>query len=339
MRRIMLSAALAVATLASSLAWAGEAELYEAAKKEGTVVWYTSQVQNVLVHPLAAAFEAKYPGIKVSIVGGKNADLLLRILTEAKAGVHLADVNSPASIGRLSEAGLLAPYAPDAAKGYPAELRGKDGTWTAMLKSTFGVTINTDLVGPKDEPKSLEDYLDPKWKGKMAWVAHYDLGGGPGFIEAVLALMGEEKGMAYLRKLARQDIVKVPANQRVILDQVVAEQYPLALMMFQHHTAASVAKGAPLKWLGAGPFLTVTAPIALLQNAPHPNAGKLFTEFVLSEQGQSIVAGAGYPPARPGLKVKGQGEEAAAPAGLQIPPEQAEAILDAGIKLYKDIFR
>lgn len=320
---------------------ADDAELYAAAKKEGSVVWYTSQVQNVLVHPLARAFEAKYPGVKVTIVGGKNTDLLLRILNEAKAGVHIADVSSPAGIAQLRQAGLLASYTPEAAKDYPAEFRGKDGTWTAMLTSVLGPVINTELVAPKDEPRSFDDFLAPRWKGKMAWAAYYDITTGPGFIETMLALMGREQGMAYVRKLAQQDIIKVPANQRVVLDQLIAGEFPLAFQMFQHQTMASIGKGAPLKWLEAGPFVSVTSSIALLKNAPHPNAGKLFVEFVLSEQGQTFVAGAGYPPARPGIKAKPGVLSGAVPGSkaMTVPPEESDAITEAGTRIYKDVFR
>ncbi|MCC6472894.1 MAG: extracellular solute-binding protein [Burkholderiales bacterium] len=329
------------AMLAAGAAWADTAALYAAARKEGEVVWYTSQVQNTLVRPMAAAFQRRYPGIKVTVVGGKNADLILKLLAEAKAGVYIADVNSPARIDKLDEAGLLATYAPESATALPAGYRSKEGKWTGMLGSIFGTAINTELVRPQDEPKTLDDYLDPKWKGKMAWVAHYDLGGGPGLSEAILDRLGQEKGMVYLRKLAAQKIVQVPANQRVIMDQLIAGEFPMALMMFQHHAATSIKKGAPVKWLTSGPVLSLTANVVLMKNAPHPNAGRLFVDFVVSKEGQELISKAGYPPVRPDvladktvLTVVPQGVKA-----LHVMPEENETVLAAGIKVYRDIFR
>lgn len=320
---------------------ADETELYTAAKKERELVWYTSQVQNTLVRPMAAAFQAKYPGIKVTIVGGKNADLILKILSEAKAGVHIVDVSSPARLDKLDQADLLARYKPQSAEPFPDRLKSKDGKWTAMLGSVFGVAINTELVKPADEPKTLEDYLDPKWKGKMAWVAHYDIGGGPGLSLGILYKLGQEKGMDYLRKLAKQEIIQVPANQRVVLDQLISGEFPVALGMFQHHVATSLKKGAPIKWLGNGPLLQTSATIAILKHAPHPSAARLFVEFVLSEEGQKIVSKAGYPPVRPNVEAD-KAVMTVVPAELNpyvIDPGEDEAILEKGITVYRDVFK
>lgn len=338
--RTVFTAAVATAFLVvAKPVRADEAQLYAAAKKEGQLVWYTSQVQNTLVRPMAQAFEKKYPGIKVTIVGGKNSDLILKLLSEAEAKVYIADVNSPARVDKLDEAGLLATYEPESARDYPKEMRNKK--WTAMLGSIFGVAINTELVAPKDEPTSLDDLLDPKWKGKMAWVAHYDLGGGPGLAEAMLSRLGKENGMAYLKKLAAQNIVQVPANQRVVMDQLIAGEFPMALMMFQHHAASSQKKGAPVKWLNTGPVVSINATIAVMQHAPHPNAARLFVEYVLSEEGQKIVSKATYPPARPGVKPEDSvlSLAEAGPNAFAVPPDQNEEVLEAGIEIYKQIFR
>jgi ABC-type Fe3+ transport system substrate-binding protein len=336
--RVAFAAAAGLLGIATPLK-ADEAALYAAAKKEGQLVWYTSQVQNTLVRPMAQAFEKKYPGIKVTIVGGKNSDLILKILSEAEAKVYIADVNSPARVDKLDEAGLLASYQPESARDYPPEMR--NDKWTAMLGSIFGIAINTELVAPKDEPKSLDDLLDPKWKGKMAWVAHYDLGGGPGLAEAMLDKLGKEKGMAYLKKLADQKIVQVPANQRVIMDQLIAGEFPMALMMFQHHAASSQKKGAPVKWLNTGPVVSISATIALMQHAPHPNAARLFVEFVLSEAGQQIVSKATYPPAHPKVKPDDNvlSLSEAGPNAFAIRPDQNEEVLEAGIEVYRQVFR
>src|SRR5690606_35714293 len=103
-----------------------------------------------------------------------------------------------------------------------------------------------DLVKEEDYPKSYEDLLDPKWKGRMAWTTSTSAGGPPGFIGMILDHMGEEKGMEYLRKLAEQDIINVPSNQRVVLDKVAAGEVPLGLSIYNYHVPISQAKGAPI---------------------------------------------------------------------------------------------
>ncbi len=118
-----------------------------------------------------------------------------------------------------------------------------------------GVSVNSDLVKPADQPKSLEDLLDPKWAGKMAWSSNANVDGAPGFVAVVLRNMGEEKGMDYLRKLAKQKIANIPGSSRVVLDQVISGQYSLAVVSFTHHVAASAAKGAPVKFINLEPLI------------------------------------------------------------------------------------
>ena len=146
----------------------------------------------------------------------------------------------------------------------------------------LGPGINTDMVKPADQPKTLEDLLDPKWAGKIAWSANPGLDGGPGFVALVLLNMGQEKGMEYLRKLSKQKLANIPAASRVVLDQVIAGQYPLSLVVFNHHVAISAAKGAPVKFIDMEPLLGLVHTINHVSKAPHPNAAKLLIDFVLS---------------------------------------------------------
>src|SRR6266568_8469635 len=132
----------------------------------------------------------------------------------------------------------------------------------------------------------------------MAWKMN-DLSGGPGFIGNVLSHMGEERGMAYLRQLAKQDIKVLNASARAILDQVIAGEYAMALQIFNHHAAISAEKGAPVDWLRLNPATVTPGQVGLTNNAPHPNAGLLFVEFMTSKEGQQIFQNANYLPARP----------------------------------------
>src|ERR1035437_2219664 len=91
------------------------------------------------------------------------------------------------------------------------------------------------LVPYKSAPKTYQDLLDPKWKGKMAWNPN-SIAGARGFVGNILLSMGQEKGMDYLRALSKQQIIGIQASSRAILDQVIAGEFPIGLMMFNHLT-------------------------------------------------------------------------------------------------------
>jgi iron(III) transport system substrate-binding protein len=300
LRRAAGVLALAIVLAPAGLARAQDASLVAAATKEGEVVWYATLVRNQAARPIADAFERKYPGIKVRLQTGTQNDVLLKILEEGRAGQPRVDVSHGGSaIGPLLRAGLLERFIPTAASHYPAEYKDPDGYWTGEILYLLVAAVNTELVRPEDEPRSYQDLLDPKWRGKIAWSTQMTQGGPPGFVGTVLQSMGQDAGMQYLRQLSEQQIVNVPANQRVVLDQVIAGQYPLALMTFNNHSEISAKKGAPVKWLKIEPVTATADAIFLIKNAPHPNAGKLFIEFVLSSEGQAVFRDADYIPADP----------------------------------------
>ena len=102
----------------------------------------------------------------------------------------------------MIQEGVLAKYQPDLVKDWPAELKDKNGYWTAHRLTVITPGYNTNLVKPADVPKTWNDFLDPKWKGKMAWGINPGITAATGFSGLVLREWGEEKGMAYLRELA-----------------------------------------------------------------------------------------------------------------------------------------
>lgn len=105
--------------------------------------------------------------------------------------------------------------------------------------------------------------------------------------------------MDYLRALSRQGISTMPAVQRVVLDQNIAGQYPLVLSIYNYHVAISMAAGAPIRWLKMEPVVSSFGTISLLKGAKRANAGKLFIEFFLSEEGQKVLRDANCLPIHP----------------------------------------
>ena len=127
----------------------------------------------------------------------------------------------------------------------------------------------------------------------MAWGSTTSTSAGPGFIGLMIKDRGLEKARAFLEKLAKQQITAIPVAARQILDQVIAGEYAMGIMMFNHHAVISAAKGAPVKWLPMSPSAVTTNVASVLAAAPHPNAGKLFLDFMQSDEGQAIFRPAG----------------------------------------------
>lgn len=340
-------AAFATLTLSSlQSAWAPafavDQALIDAAKKEGSVVWYSGLIVNQIVRPLAEGFEKKYPGIKVQGSRLTSSEAALKIMNEARAGKPQADMfDGTALVFRLQAAGVVEPYMPEAAKDFPASGKEANGAWTALNTYIMSAAVNTDTVAAKDVPKTLQDLLDPKWRGRIAWTNDPTTAGPPGFIGDILTSMGDQAGMDYLKRLSQQQIVNVPGAQRVVLDQVIAGQYAIALMTFNYHSVISAKEGAPVRWLPIEPVVELPNPIGLVKNAPHPNAARLFLEYMLSPEGQTVFRTANYIPANPAVAPI---DPTLTPAGghfkaTLITPEITAAKLEAWTAIYNQLFK
>ena len=278
-------------------AGAADSAVIEAAKKEGRVVWYTTLIVNQVVIPLKTAFEKKYPGVTLDYSRNDEGPTAIRLMNEAKAGRVQADVFDGLTVNvPLKREGLLARIDVPNAADYPAEMKDADGTWHALLLFVFGPGYNTTMVSKADAPKTYQDLLDPKWKGKMAWNPSSSAGA-IGFVGNIMMSMGPDKGMDYLKSLAKQNVVNVEASSRAILDQVIAGEYPMGLMMFNNHTVISARKGAPSDWSPLEPVPVAFDSLGIMKDAPHPNAARLLVEFLLSDEGQAVLKDADYLPA------------------------------------------
>ena len=295
-----LSVSVLLALATSTPAFAVSQEIIEAAKKEGQVTWYTTQIVNQLVVPVQNVFEKKY-GLKINYVRGNTGDVILRVLNEVKAGRVACDVfDGLSTVATLEhEKDVVLKWLPDEAKSYPPERVDPNGYWTATYIAMSVAGVNTDLVKPGEEPKNWEDLLNPKWKGKMAWSSAGSSTSGSGFVGIVLDTYGEAKGMDYLRKLAQNQVVNLPVASRQVLDNVIAGEYAIALQINNHHAAISAKQGAPVKWLPMSPTMVNSGNISVSAKAPHPNAAKLLAEFLVSPEGQTIYRDNGYVPANP----------------------------------------
>ena len=294
------------------------------------------------MRPASEAFEKKY-GIKVDYVRTTSNEVQLRVMNEARAGRVQADVaDSVGQASILRNENALARWLPDVAKNMAPQFVDREGRWIATTHFVLTPGYNTQLVPKGGEPKTFEDLLDPKWKGKIAVASIPVPASAPGFVGVVLAHMGEEKGMDYLRRLAKQDIVDVGiAAGRPIVDQLIAGEHAIALQIFHHHAAISAAQGAPVGWIAMAPAFANLQISSVLEKAPHPAAGRLLLDFLVSREAQTIFRDANYLPVDPDVPPR---DASLRPDDRNLkviwfPPEEIERSMPRWTQVWKDVFR
>ena len=274
--------------------------LEEGARKEGQVVMYGTLSPENAVRPLTAAFQKKYPYVQLRNWTGTTAEIMPKILAERRANAQAADVLEWGD-GSLPavKAGAVIPYYVEALKDIPEQYYDPNGYWVADRVSYFGIGYNTRQIGPNDVPQSWEDLLNPKYKNKMVWRAGSEPGA-PLFISNIRRVMGEEKAEEYLKKLSTQNIVNYTSGSAVALVNVIGQgEYAMGLNIFANNPIQAAQKGAPTDVKMMDPSPTTVNTFQIVKGAPHPHAGLLFAEFLLSSDGQSVLRDVGYfPPNR-----------------------------------------
>lgn len=264
-----------------------EKMLYEGAKKEGKLMWYTSLTGGPNVDA-PKIFQAKYPGIQVEVYRGDSDALIARIVQEAQAKRYIVDtVETTFPILKvMQEYKLLAPYGSLHLAAYPDEVKEQAGKglvyWATDRESYIGLAYNTNSIQGNAVPKGFDDLLKPDLKGKLGF-ATSDTG------NRVIAAMLASKGPEFVQKLKGQQISLHSVSGRAILDMVISGELGASPTVFLSHSRVSIAKGAPIKWVPMDLVPTNAGGVALPLNAPHPYAGMLFAEFLISPEGQKFL--------------------------------------------------
>ena len=319
-------------------------KLVEGARKERQVVLYSAMIVNQALRPIAEKFGKKYPFIKLSYWRADSEDITQKISAEVRANNVVADVFEGTGVGELAVgAGLAQPYATPAINAYPEQYRDPTGMWTPTRLSYYSVAYNTRLVPADKVPKNYEDLLDPQWKGKMGWRIG-SASGTPLFITNLRTAWGEEKAKAYFDRLKEQKIVNFGSGSaRTLVDRVIAGEYAIALNIFAHHPLISKAKGAPVNSQLMDPVASTAATMGVVKGAKHPYAAMLLIDYILSKEGQDILAGAEYFPADPSVppspmlapvvpKVAGVPENF-------VGPDKLVKLTDSSEEIFRQLFR
>ena len=295
--RIVLMLALIMPSAAAAQTETIE-ELYKKAlKEEGVLNCYCSlaQINAEIIYPL---FEKRFPGIKINHVDATSDKLAARAITEARGGRVIADVVEFGleDINKVHAQGLILEKTPPEAADYPANLRGT--YWAANNLIFFVGAWNTDKVKKEEEPKFLDDFGDPRWKGRL--IAE------PRDYEILIGLTHKhkslEKASAILARIAANN-VEFHKGHSQLAELLVAGQAAACFTCYSHHYPARMRKGAPVNFMlseGAAGIIAV----AVLKGAPHPNTAWLFNRWAASEEGQKIYAQGGRTPAHPKVEPK-----------------------------------
>ncbi len=268
-----------------------ELRLLEKARGEGTLTLYTSMATTELA-PLAQAFEKKY-GIKVQLWRALSENVLQRALTEARGGRRAMDVvetNAP-EVEALAREQVVAEFFSPYLDDLPAWAKPPHRRWASDRANLWVTGYNTGKVKRDELPASYEGFAEPKWKGRIALEAT-----DADWMYGVISDAGEAKGIDLFRRLAALK-PEMRKGHVLVAQLVAAGELTVCLTVYSGNADSIKSKGGPIDWAVVEPLVGRPQALAVAKNAPHPHAALLFIDFVLSPEGQKLLADMGRVPA------------------------------------------
>ena len=293
--------------------------LIEAAKKEGKVTYYTAMDLSV-AEPMARAFEAKYPGIKVAVERTGAERLFNRIGQEVGSNIRRVDVANSSDAAHFivwKRQGWLEPFlTPDMAENLPADQRDPDGTFVNQRTHLSAIAYNTRLVKPEDVPKGFVDLLDPKYAGKL-------VKGHPGYSGTIMTAtqqLAKALGWEYFEKLSKQKVLQVQSATEPP-KRIEAGERAIAVDGSDYLFWMARERGAPIEVVHAIEGTPqVSNPMAIFKSSPNPNAARVLVGWIMSPEGQQFIVNvSGQYPANRLVKAK---EGRPALASIKTLPEE-----------------
>lgn len=263
--------------------------LIEGARKEGELNLYGAMTAGDMV-PIVEAFTKKY-GIKVKNWRSGSENVLKKIVSEARGGRFEVDIveNNAPEMEALHREKLLqqvkSPYHDDLMpQAIPAHKE-----WVGTFIDVFVQGYNTDKVKKEELPKTYQDLLDPKWKGRLGIEVD-----DPHWFAYVMQELGQEKGTKLFKDIVDANGISVRKGHALLTQMVASGEVPLGLTLYSHTPRQLREKGAPIDWFVIPPAIAQFRTIGLLRKAPHPHAAMLFYDFMLSSEGQQILSNRYY---------------------------------------------
>ncbi|MFC1815267.1 ABC transporter substrate-binding protein [Thermodesulfobacteriota bacterium] len=268
--------------------------LEEGAKKEGNLTFYSSGMVKASLRPIVNAFEKKYPYIKVKIWRAGTNSIVPRILEENNSRKYIFDVLETSQMAYFilgPRKGVFHPYySPNLAHIDEAAISKSpsgDVLRAGIRVSGHSLGYNTKLITKDQLPKSFEDLLDPKWKGKVAISGDSN---GVYWLGTMLNTYGED----FLKRIAEQNFDVHMVSARTLLDMIIAGEYVCAPNITESHAIGSKRMGAPVEWIPLDPVHVNVGQVGLSMHSPNPHAAILFVDHELSREVGEIYKAGGY---------------------------------------------
>jgi iron(III) transport system substrate-binding protein len=310
-----------------------EQQLIEGAKREGKVVIYSFTAVDQL-KPLLDEFQKKYPFIAAEHYRGNATGVFNKFATEARAGQTFADVIdiSAGETHTLVQMGLIDPYLSPSREGIPKDFLDEKGLWAAHYHFVIALGFNSQHIKPAEAPRSYDELLNPKWKGRFSLdPADQDLFG------ALLLYWGKEKALSYFRNLAKLDPRMVSGHTQQA-NLVGAGEIQMAPWLYGYRPLQLKDEGAPVEAVLFDPVLSNPAYLLLTKNSPHSHAAALLIDWALAADGgmRFFAEKFGRTPTRTGLKERFP--KLRVDRYLVVKPELVGPNFKEFTKLYNEIF-
>lgn len=262
------------------------AALVKGAQPERVVEWYaTLPVEHSKV--LIEAFRQRYPFIEVKYTGGGGGRMVNRVVTEHRAGLNKFDVLGGTSTSHvaLMKAGLIARNVTPIRKELRDGFMDTEGYRVAPFTYALVIGYNTRALSKEQRPRSYEELLEPKWKGQIGLEA-----AGYEWLGAMIDTMGEEKALAFARKLAMQN-PRVQQGSSLLVQQMVAGEFNVLIDALHYQLENLKERGAPVDYVIPDPLLIKDpSGIWLAKYSAHPHAAALLVDFLFAREAQEIYA-------------------------------------------------
>ena len=287
------SSSVATSTSTSASPCVSNSTLYTAAKSEGVVYYYSSQTIQQL-NALQSRFQAACPGITLQYQKLLGGPLTAELQNEFSSGKHVGDVVMATidQATQFEENGWLVKYTPVGASNISSIYRDPNGSFIGVRTPYFVIAYNSALVNQSQLPKSYMDLTNSRWQGKIAIADPYVLGSALAWFAAMKPVLGAN-WTSFVNGIHALHPILEPSND--VAAQAVASGQALIAITLTSSMYPSIQSGAPIVPLAVGPIVSLPVDIMILNGAPHPNAARLFEDWMISYSTLQFFASFGDP--------------------------------------------
>lgn len=292
---------LGISFLFAPRASAQDAKLIDAARKEGGKIVAYGSLEADTMDAVKKAFEKK-TGLAMEYWRASATKVLDRALSEHRAKKPLFDVivTHDANMRLMLKEGIFTQYHSPSAAGFQKQVVDPD-LGPRYRDAIVDIVYNKSVMKPSDAPKSLEDLLQPQYRGKLIMPDPAGDNTTTQWVASLFKIMGKEKADKFIRDLAATKPMLVEALLPAA-EHVTTGEKPIAISYIKFVVTFG-QKGAPLDYVRPGKMLGEGSYLALSGKAPHPNTGKAFIDYFLDDESMSILAKRGEFVNRKGIRL------------------------------------